>query len=219
MFFSKSTYTIFNTKICLESAWHFYTYRQTRHIRGEAGSCIYIIFLISMYTPPTCTLLHMIFEFSNVPPLGPTTVVNYHTYFIDYRAPSLKTEQTFYQANYVYNLDGLSSPSQQISSYSSLHKNWRSQRWGKHPSYYMPRKRGLIFLMPRTAVTYLRIGTENAVLTARAGTSRTPADTAPTFDLLNFEYINACIYQRTYISMHIYINARLYQCTFSLRVR
>jgi hypothetical protein len=49
-----------------------FLYRQTRHIRGEAGSCIYIIFLISMYTPPTCTLLNMFFEFSNVPPLGPT---------------------------------------------------------------------------------------------------------------------------------------------------
>jgi hypothetical protein len=48
-----------------------FLYRQTRDIRGEAGSCIYIIFLISMYTPPTGTLLHMIFEFSNVPPLGP----------------------------------------------------------------------------------------------------------------------------------------------------
>jgi hypothetical protein len=35
-----------------------FLYRQTRHIRGEAGSCIYIIFLISMYS---CTpLLHVL---------------------------------------------------------------------------------------------------------------------------------------------------------------
>jgi hypothetical protein len=52
--------------------------------------------------------------------------------------------------------------------------NRSSQGWRKHPSYYMPREGGLTFLMSRPAAIYIKIGAANAVLTAHAGTGRSP---------------------------------------------
>jgi hypothetical protein len=45
----------------------------------------------------------------------------------------------------------------------------------KHPSYNITIEGDLIFLMPRPAAIYIRICAANAVLTAHAGTGRSPA--------------------------------------------
>jgi hypothetical protein len=42
-------------------------------------------------------------------------------------------------------------------------------------AYYMSNEGGLIFLMPRPAAIYMKIGAANSVLTAHAGTDKSPA--------------------------------------------